>query len=467
MKISRRHTLATVGAATGWSLIPGKVLGANGKINLAAIGVGQQGGNILRTFASDPNVNIVALCDVDIDSNAPIATKKNYGDQGWMKENATPAFNAAQFPGIPKFRDFRVMFDKMGKEIDAVCIGVPDHSHFPIAMAAMMLGKHVYVEKPLARTFLECELLIRAEKKYGLVTQMGNQGHSGNNYFQFKAWKEAGIIKDVTHVDAQMNNNRRWHTWGDVTGFPTGEKMPEDLNWNVWLGTTPEKIDFSAKLHYGNWRGWHQFGTGCFGDWGAHILDTIHEFLELGLPEKVSAKTLTGRNDYVFPLTSVVNFQFPERNGMPAMDIDWYDGQGNPAPVPEEAQEERLKGPGKYIYSKEYIFKGGHHSDSLQIVPYEKMRELMVAGTVPKVSAKGKSSHHENFILACKGEEKTRSPFSVAGPLSQMFTLGCLAQRLGGELEFDRKNLRITNNKLANSLLKDEIRKGWEQFYKL
>ena len=103
----------------------------------------------------------------------------------------------------------------------------------------------------------------------------------------------------------------------------------------MWQGTTAKPHAFSGKLHYGNWRGWHQFGTGCFGDWGAHILDTIHEFLELGLPEKVSAEELTGRNDYIFPLTSIINFQFPKRNGMPAMDIDWYDGRGNPAPTPK------------------------------------------------------------------------------------------------------------------------------------
>ncbi len=192
MKITRRQALMAAGAASAWSLIPGRVLGANKKINLAAIGIGQQGGNILRAFARDPNVNIAALCDVDIDSDSPVAKL------GWMNAEATPAANAAQFPGVPKFRDFRKMFDKMGNQIDAVCIGVPDHSHFPISMAAMMLGKHVFVEKPLARTFQECEILMAAEKKYGVVTQMGNQGHSGNNYFQFKAWKEAGVIKDVT-----------------------------------------------------------------------------------------------------------------------------------------------------------------------------------------------------------------------------------------------------------------------------
>lgn len=466
--LTRRKSLLVTGAAASWAMIPGRVLGANKKINLAAIGIGQQGGNILNTFASDPNVNIVALCDVDIDSDSPIAVKPKYGDQGWMKDDATPAFNAAKFPQARKFRDFREMFDKMGNEIDAVCIGVPDHSHFPISMAAMALGKHVYVEKPLARTFQECELMMLAEKKYGVVTQMGNQGHSGVNYFQFKAWKEAGIIKDVTHVDAYMNSHRRWHTWGDVTGFPPGEKIPPGMDWDVWQATTAKPVDFSGKLHYGNWRGWHQFGTGCFGDWGAHILDTIHEFLDLGLPSNFSAKKMTGRNDFVFPLTSVINFQFPERGDMPAMDIDWYDGQGNKPPTPKELGDRDPISPGKFIYTKELTFMGGHHGDGIQVIPYEKMQAMAQAGQLPKVSAKGQSSHHENFILACMGEEKTRSPFSVGGPLTQMFALGCIAQRLGGSFEFDRKAKRITNNKQADELLAGPPpRKGWEQYYRL
>jgi predicted dehydrogenase len=468
MKISRRQTLAAGTAAAGWSLIPGKVLGANNTVRLAAIGIGQQGGTILRVIGGQEGVDVVALCDVDIDSDSPVVPEdaKRYSVQGWMKPGATPAANAAKFPHARKFRDFREMFDKMENEIDAVCIGVPDHSHFPIAMAAMMLGKPVYVEKPLARTFQECELLMKAEKKYGVATQMGNQGHSGDNYHQFKLWKETGIIKDVTHVDAQMNSSRRWHPWGDVTGFPKREKTPKGMDWDVWLGTTAKHHDFSKRLHYGNWRGWHQFGTGCFGDWGAHILDTIHQFLELGLPEKVTARHLEGRNDFIFPLQSTINFQFPARNGMPAMDIDWYDGQGNYAPTPKEMGDKKFRGSGKVIYSKEYVFHGGSHGDSLQIVPYEKFRQLLIDGEVSKEYGKH-SGHHANFINAVRGDEKTRSPFSVAGPLCQMFALGCIAQRLGGEYTFDRRTKRITNSKAADALLTDEVRKGWEQYYKV
>lgn len=478
MLISRRSALAAGGAFGGFSILSacatrmpdGSVrnIGPNDRVNLAAIGIGQRGGSILRSFAAIDGVNIVALCDVDIESDSPLAGRAEDGARvyGWGSHEGSPAAAAAEFPKAKKYRDFRKMFDEMANEIDAVIIGVPDHSHFPITMAAMMLGKPVYTEKPLARTFQECELLMRAEKKYGVVTQMGNQGHSGANYFQFKLWKETGIIKNVTHVDAQMNNGRRWHPWGAVSGFPTDEHRPEGLDWDTWLGSTPKPVAFSGKLHYGNWRGWHQFGTGCFGDWGAHILDTVHEFLELGLPSSFSATKLVGRNDYVFPLKSTINFRFPERSGMPAMDIDWYDGKDNAAPLPEEMAGRTFSRPGKIIYSDDLIFAGASHSDPLQIVPLEKFKQMLRDGRVSKDYGRH-SEHDENFIHAVRGDEQTRSPFSVAGPLCQMFTLGCIAQRLGGEFQFDRKTKQITNNKFANSLLKDNIRKGWEQYYQV
>lgn len=466
MKISRRQSLWAGAAAAGYSMIPGRVLGANNQINLAAIGVGQQGGGILGAFAGQPGVNIVALCDVDIDGSSPVKNDET-GTLGWGKATITPAHNAAKYPNARKFKDFRKMFDEMGDDIDAVCIGVPDHSHFPITMEAMMRGKAVYVEKPLARTFQECELLMKAEKKFGLVTQMGNQGHSGDNYHQFKAWREAGIIKNVYHVDAYMNNWRRWHPWLDVTGFPSGEKTPAGVDWDTWLGTTPQYHDFSDKLHYGNWRGWHQFGTGCFGDWGAHILDTIHEFLELGLPEKFGTKMIEGRNDYIFPMKSTINFVFPARGeGLPAMDIDWYDGQKNWVPKPKEMGGRNIGGPGKFIYSEDLTFHGNSHHGPLQIIPYDTFKEMLVAGTVSKDYGKH-SNHYQNFIESVRGNETTNSPFSVAGPLCQMFALGCIAQRMGGQFEFDRKTKQITNNKKANSFLKDGVRKGWEQYYKL
>lgn len=464
MKITRRESLGLlakgavaasispsvfcVGAEKS-SMIPGKVIGANGMVNVAWVGVGNRGNRIISNFERSGILNIVALCDVDLETKHMAEAK-------------------SRFPKANLFQDWRKMLDKMDKEIDAVVVLVPDHSHFPISMASMAMGKHVYTEKPLARTFQEIELMMAAEKRYKVVTQMGNQGHSGWNYFQFKEWVNAGVIKDVTHVDAYMNKWRRWHPWGDVPGYPTGETKPESMDWDIWLGVTPLENEFSERFHPGNWRGWYQYGTGCFGDWGAHVLDTIHRFLELGLPEKITATTLIQPNKWVYPLASTINFQFPKRKGMPAMDIDWYDGQENLPPIPKEfaGQEFDIKQPGKFIYSKDLVFQGDSHGSTLKIVPLDKMRDMLRDGKIGKDYGEH-SDHYANFLLSCRGDEKPRSPYSVSGPLSQVLALGCMAQRLGGELKFDRKTKQFTNNKVANALLKDNVRKGWEQYYKL
>tara|TARA_R110002073_G_scaffold59094_2_gene149190 strand:- start:7005 stop:8363 length:1359 start_codon:yes stop_codon:yes gene_type:complete len=452
MKITRRNAIFTTAAAASAALMPrtilGDVLGANEKVNVAWCGVGNRGPRIIENFERAGIANFVAFCDVDPENPHINATKE-------------------KFPKARIFQDWRVMLDKMNKDIDAVVVLVPDHSHFPITMAAMAAGKHVYTEKPLARTFQEIELMMAAEKKYKVATQMGNQGHSGDNHFQFDAWKDAGIIKDVTHVDAYMNKWRRWHPWGDVKSMPSGETAPETMDWDLWHSTTPVHA-FSKMFHPGNWRGWYQHGTGCFGDWGAHILDTIHRFLELGLPERISATKLVQPNNLIYPLESTINFQFPERNGMPAMDIDWYDGVENLPPLPDDFAGRKLdtNTPGKFIYAGDLALQGGSHATTLEILDEEKRNSLQTSGNLQTDFGKH-SDHYANFLLACRGDEKTRSPFSVSGPLSQMLALGCLAQRLGGELEFDRQSKQITNNELANSLLKDTPRKGWEQYYAL
>ncbi|CAN5383195.1 Gfo/Idh/MocA family oxidoreductase [soil metagenome] len=446
MKLTRRQFTTTALAGAAYSLIPGRVMGANEKVNVAFIGIGAQGAGDAKTIANSGLVNVVALCDVAMGSGH---TREIEG----------------MFPDVPKFTDFRVMFDKMEKEIDACTVAVPDHSHFPIAMLAMSLGKAVFVEKPLAHTFQECQLMMAAEKKYGVACQMGNQGHSGANYFQFEAWKDAGIIKDVTKVTAYMNQPRRWHGWGTVTGYPEGEKMPENLDWDTWLGTAPEH-PYSGKLHPGNWRSWYDYGNGAFGDWGPHTLDTVHRFLELGMPEKITAEKLDGQNDFIFPMASTIRFDFPARGDMPPVEITWYDGTKNLPPRPDELEDDRqLEKCGKVIYSKDLVFKGTTHSSPLRIIPEEKMKDM--GDDLPRVTGKN-SDHYKNFVLAAKGEEKPRSSFDVSAPLSQVFCLGVIAQRLGGELHFDRESQQITNNERANQLLVGPPpRKGWEEFYKL
>jgi hypothetical protein len=349
-------------------------------------------------------------------------------------------------------------------------------------MMAMAEGKHVYVEKPMARTFQEVDLMMAAAKKYPkLVTQMGNQGHSEGNYFQFKAWKDAGIIQDVTSITAHMNSRRRWHGWDtQIQRFPTPESIPSTLDWDTWLSQA-QPHGFHKDFHNGQWRCWYDFGMGALGDWGAHIIDTAHEFLELGLPYEIEPLKLTGHNNFFFPTSTTLAFKFPSRGNMPALTINWYDGMDNiPAvpdgygiseldpniPPPSNGQIQPAKlNPGKIIYSKDLTFKGGSHGSTLSIIPSEKAKEM--ESKLPEVP-QSPSNHFENFLKACKGEEKTRSPFEIAGPLSQVFCLGVMAQQMGVKLEFDRQTRQIINNPLANQLLAGmPPRKGWEDFYKI
>ena len=447
---------ATSAAPAPRKVKPGK------KVRLACVGIGFRGGAIIKKFEETGLCDIVALCDIDMGAPHTLETLERH-------------------PDVPRYQDFRKMFKEMGKKIDAVCVGTPDHSHFPICMLAMSLGINVFVEKPMAHSFYECELLMEAEKKYGVVTQMGNQGHSEANYFQFKAWKEAGIIKNVRAVTAHMNNSRRWHKWDyRLESFFPEEPIPATLDWDSWL-CAEQYHKFNKDYVNGQWRCWYDFGMGALGDWGAHLIDTVHEFLELGLPTEVNMLRAEGHNPFFFPYSSTIEFKFPARGEMPPLDITWYDGLDNIPAVPEgygkleldpnippvnggKIQPAKLN-PGKIIYSDELTFKGGSHGSILKIIPESKAKEW--ESRLPKVP-ESPSNHFANFLLACQGLEKTRSPFSIAGPLCQVFCLGVIAQKLNAKLKFDPETKQFTNSPIANLLLRRGIpRKGWEEFYQL
>ncbi|MBB4036933.1 putative dehydrogenase [Dysgonomonas hofstadii] len=469
--VTRRNFLKTAALASAGMAVSGvnampagsynRVAGAAKKVNIAYIGIGNRGEQIINDFAKTKMVNVVALCDIDMGAKH---TQKVIG----------------MYPKAKQFKDFREMFDKMKNEIDAVTVATPDFSHFPICMMAMAYGKHVYVEKPMARTFLEAELMMKAARKYpNVVTQVGNQGHSEANYFQFKAWQDAGIIKDVTAVTAHMNNPRRWHGWDvNIYKYPEAQPIPSTLDWFNWHCAAPYH-EYNEKYHYGEWRSWYDFGMGALGDWGAHILDTVHEFLDLGLPYEVNPVKLTGHNDYFFPTDSTILFRFGPRGEMPACDVTWYDGVNNVPPLPDGYGESAMDAnipassvgeivkqkinPGKIIYGKDLIFKGASHGSTLSIIPEAKAKEMQ--SKLPEVP-KSPSNHFENFLLACQGLEKTRSPFEIHGPLSQVFSLGVMAQRLNRKLYFDSRTNQITNDKFANAMLTGiPPRKGWEDFY--
>ena len=463
----RTATLASAGMALGKTRLNAssyrQIIGANDRVNLACVGIGFQGGDIIKQFRRTGLANVVALCDIDMGAKHTQEILDLY-------------------PDVPRFKDFRTMFDKMGNQIDAVSAGIPDFAHFPVAIHAIKEGKHIYVEKPMSRTFLESELMIKAAQQNPKVaTQMGNQGHSDANYFQFKAWKEAGIIKDVTAVTAHMNSSRRWHPWDSrIYKYLAPDPMPPGIDWDTW-NMASQYHEYNEKYHCGNWRCWYDLGMGALGDWGAHIIDTIHEFLELGLPYEVNTPMLKEHNEYFYPMSSTIEFKFAARKNMPALDITWYDGLDNIPTVPEgygtvdidpnippvaggRLQPQKLN-PGKIIYSKTLTFKGGSHGSTLSIIPEDKAKEMR--SKLPEVP-KSPSNHYANFLLACQGKEKTRSPFEVAGPLSQVFCLGVIAQRLNTKILFDSATKQITNNPFANAMLTGlPPRKGWEDYYKI
>jgi len=469
--VSRRSFLKRASAASAFAAFPSLrtsaqsgVSAANERVNVACCGIGNRGADVVNGLAATGLCNIVALCDTDMGAKHTQSLLKKY-------------------PDVPRFQDFRQMLDKMGNQIDAVTAGVPDFSHFPIAMMAMGLGKHIYVEKPMAHTFQEIDLMMQAEKKHRVAAQMGNQGHSDGNYFQFKAWTEAGIIKNVSKIVAHMNGKRRWHKWnGKVAGLPAAQPLPATLDWDTWLSQVPFH-DYNKDYMNGDWRCWYDFGNGALGDWGAHILDTAHEFLKLGLPTSIRAVKLEGHNPYVFPMASTLSFQFAARgDGLPACEVLWYDGTANFPELPKgfgkavategvpppgggaTAAADKLS-PGKEIYSDELTFKGGSHGSTLSIIPEERAKDM--AAKLPAVP-KSPSNHFKNFLLACKGQEICRSRFEVAGPLSQVLALGVIAQRLNTRLDFDPATRQITNDKVAHALLAGPPpRKGWEQYYKV
>ena len=479
LHFSRRSFLKKSALLGGFSLIPsalalGRAPSAgqspNEKVNLAVVGIGNQGYRDLLSMINSGHCQVVALCDVDMEARHTHAARYQFG----LTDNRPKNWSGGERSKRKArgFTDFRKMFDTMADEIDAVLIATPDHSHFAVTMLAMSLGKHVYVEKPLAHTFGQCERLIQmAEKNPKVVTQMGNQGFSGANYFQFKAWSEAGIIKDITQITAHMNNKRRWHGWGStISAYPTSP-LPPGLNWNQWIDSVKHEHPFSQKLHPQEWRSWYDYGSGCFGDWGPHILDTCHHFLKLGLPEKIVADLREGINTHnlVYPQASTIRFEFPERGpGLPACTVNWHDGVNNKPKLEgkytRDGKSKELRTPGKILHGKDITFQGGSHNAPLRILPREKY--VSMRDQLPKFNLKN-SNHYTNFLLACKGSEASRSPFSIAGPLTQVFNLGVLAQRFGGEILFNRESKQITNNTTANALLDPEPRKGWEEFYSI
>ncbi|MEN8127423.1 MAG: family 16 glycoside hydrolase [Planctomycetota bacterium] len=416
-----------------------KMISPGQKIRAAQVGVFNRGSQVLKVFANNTSqIEFKAFADVLF---------------------TTHGYQMKDYPGVPCYRDYRQMFEEMFDEIDAVIICTPDHSHFPVIMHAMLLGKHVYVEKPMAQNAYECRLIDKAAKKCGVVTQLGNQGHSGAGTIQFGQWVDAGLIKNVKRIDAWMTKSRRWHGW-TYTDYPN-EIPPAGYDWDQWLSRRPFR-PHSEKMTGGNWRCWYEFGCGCMGDWGAHVLDAYHRYLKLGQPYEITTK-VTGPSDLYYPQGSVITFKFKARGDMPPLELNWYDGQGN-RPKPPAGYKGKMGVVGSLLYLDDGVVSGTSHGANYHFALNEKLEQAEKEGKLPRPGKK-LPDHYKNFLNACQGIESANSPFSVGAPLSEMLCLGCIGQRFGGTIQYDAQAMKITNHPEADAMLRGPaVRENWDAY---
>jgi len=358
-------------------------------------------------------------------------------------------------PNARKYKDYRKMLEEMGDEIDAVTISTPDHTHFPAAIMAIEMGKHVFVQKPLAHTVWEAREMTRAAMKHGVVTQMGNQGHAGEGTRLVREWVQAGVIGPVREV----------HAWSDHHGKGASSPnerpketppVPETLDWNLWLGVAPERPYHPVYVPF-NWRAWWDFGSCALGDMGCHLLDAAFWALDLKYPVSVEAQTAEVFKE-TGPAWSIVTWQFPARGNMPPVKVVWYDGKKQP-PRPKELEENRkIGGHGQLLVGeKGTIYEPGAYCESPRLIPESRMQEA-IPNLPPKTVPRVKGGHYAEWIQACKGGPTPGSSFEHSGPLTEMVLLGNIAIRTGKKIEWDGENLRCTTVPEANKYVKAEYR---------
>ena len=442
-QISRRGFLGgAAGVGAGFLVVPSHVLAGGASapsdtLNVAGIGAGGRGGHDVRLVAR--HANIVALCDVDSDEAAS---------------------TYREFPEAKTFTDYRRMLDEMGDDIDAVTIGIPDHAHFHAAMRAMERGKHVYVEKPLAHSVWEARQLARAARKHGVVTQMGNQGHSTVSTAQIRDWILDGAIGPVHEVRAWIRGSY------SMQSKPSRAEPPDSLDYDLWLNRAHYR-PFSPVFHPGGWRRWHPFGTGKSGDWGCHQLDPAFYALDLAEPERVRVDfggEWPVRNSY--PTRFTITWTYPARGTQPPLRVRYFlldnaTSVEEAVPRPEHLEPNRsLPGTGTAIIGEKASILHGGHGGGGHIVPQEKMQEI---GQPPRRSPRV-GGHHQSWVQACKGQGQALSSFDYAAPLAEMVLLGEVALRSESrEIEWDSGKMQVTNDRDANRFVRGpEPREGWE-----
>ncbi len=435
-KSSRRTFLKQAAAgsaallASRWSI----AAPSDRRLRHAAIGVMGQGRSDLGEIAGSGKVDVVALCDIDARS----------------LEAAAKLHPAARL-----YRDWREMLDKEEKNIDSVNIAIPDHMHAPAAMTAIRAGKHVYCEKPLTHEVYEARRLTIAAREAGVATQMGIQIHAHDFYRTAVIWLQAGAIGKVTE----------WHSWANASYSVEGGKrpdhsdpVPDTVDWDLWLGTAPERPYVEKVYHPFEWRRWRDFGSGATGDFGCHIFDPVFTALGIGAPLRLSAQA-ESVSEEVWPAWAIVDYEFPGTPLTAAKTIQatWSDGVKQPdtARSPHLPADYELPKSGSMIVGQEGTMILPHVGHP-ELHPAEKFANYARPTLEPL-------NHYHDFVEASLGNRAAGANFDFSGPLTEAVLLGNIANRYPGtKLEWDAPNLRFTNSREANEHLKRRYRRGWK-----
>ena len=500
--ISRRDFVSRAAATTAAvTIVPRHVLGRgqtppSDRLNIAGVGVGGMGRTNLLNLGLDNN--IVALCDVDWGFagrqwtlgtlEADLKREQDRVAKGGLTPEALKNSEhrvgslrkliAEDVPKQKRYRDFRRMLEEQ-KDIDAVVVATPDHMHAAVALAAMDLDKHVYVQKPLCWSVDEARKLARKAQQKKVVTQMGNQGHSWDDGRKAVEWVQSGAIGDVTEVHVWTNRplsywpqgiprpeprriseNMRWNMNGVMARLANAMgiySVPEDLDWDLFLGPAPA-VEYHPVYHPFNWRGWVDWGCGALGDMGAHLLDHAYWALDLGYPTSIETVS-TPWEKACFPMATNTYYEFPARGSKPPVKLTWYDGGMFPPTPAEFAEGEKLNAEGGAIMvgTKGKVI---HNTYGLgaRLLPASLQKAV---GDPPRTLPRITTSHEVNWSDACKGKGQASTPIEYAAKLTEVMLLGVVALRAGTKIHYDGAEMRVTNSREGNDLLKREYRRGW------
>ena len=489
--ITRRSFVSGMAkAAFGVTIVPRHVLGGPGFIapsdtlNVAMIGAGGMGMSNAQSLVAGAQ-NIVALADVDMNRVMRDVAGRAQNRDGTVNEVGAKLKSA--YEGAKKYADFRRMLEQEGSAIDAVVVATPDHFHAVAANAAMQLGKHVYVQKPLTYSVHEARVLRDTARSTGVVTQMGNQGHSSDDARRINEWVQAGVIGPVREVHIWTNRpiwpqgvprptkalaGDQAGNWGSrnlgpqiAAAMAGSYPVPADLDWDVFLGPAPY-VEYHPIYHPFNWRGWVDWGVGALGDMGAHLVDHPFWALDLGLPTTIEATSTpfgadTDDTPATYPLATTVHYEFAARGSQPPVKMTWYDGglmPSRPDVLPDEITLER--GGGVIFVGDRGILMHETYGSNPQIFPESLRAE---AERVPEKLPRVGMSHEMNWATAAMGNGTATSPFEYASPLTETMLLGLVALRTGQgrKIVYDANAMSVTNIPEANQFLRREYRQGW------